>query len=86
MKTAAVFIRQKNKRIDKPYDYLVPDNAEAGMRVVLRFGAGGKRKEGFIVQIKESSEFPDKLKQIEGQKTTLIGFIYKRNVPSLMSH
>lgn len=66
MKTAAVFIRQKNKRIDKPYDYLVPDNAEAGMRVVLRFGAGGKRKEGFIVQIKESSEFPDKLKQIEG--------------------
>ena len=68
MKIAEVFINQTNKRIDHPYDYLIPQQLEtiikAGMRVVVQFGIGNRRVEGFILLIKETSDFSGKIKEI----------------------
>ena len=41
--------------IDKPYDYLLPDelreSASPGMRVLIPFGAGNRRIEGIILAL-----------------------------------
>lgn len=54
--------------IDKPYDYLVPESLEEackpGVRVVVPFGNGNRRSEGFVLSISDKTE-ADKLKAVE---------------------
>lgn len=53
--------------IDKPYDYLIPEQLEPvcvpGVRVVVPFGQGNKRTEGFVLELAENSSA--KLKPVE---------------------
>lgn len=68
MKIAEVFLNQKNKRLDHAYDYCVPLHLEtvidAGMRVVVSFGNGNRRMEGFVVLIKEATDYSGRIKKI----------------------
>lgn len=68
MRIAAVFLNQKNKRIDHPYDYIIPSHLEseikAGMRVIVPFGIGNNRVEGFVVVIKKATDYAGKIKSI----------------------
>lgn len=54
--------------IDRPYDYLVPPEllniAQVGMRVMVPFGAGNRRAEGFILDLVEVDLSNKKLKSI----------------------
>ena len=56
--------------IDRPYDYLIPtavSELRAGVRVVVPFGAGNRRTEGFVLSVC-TADFPDKrLKTIIAQ-------------------
>ncbi len=49
--------------IDKPYDYLVPDEMQdrirPGMRVFVPFSRGNRPVEGIVLSLNEVSEFPD---------------------------
>ena len=53
--------------IDKPYDYLVPEElvsrAVPGVRVSVPFARGNRRAEGIVLAVSDSSEY-DKLKAI----------------------
>ena len=64
---AQVYVNTKNLNIDKPFDYLVPKEAEehiaVGCRVKIPFGGGNVPKEAFVTAIKEKSDF-DSLKSI----------------------
>jgi primosomal protein N' (replication factor Y) len=68
VKIAEVFLNQTNKRIDHPYDYRIPQQLEsvieAGIRVVVQFGIGNRRVEGFIISIKETTNFTGRIKEI----------------------
>ncbi|MBK5243608.1 MAG: primosomal protein N' [Eubacteriaceae bacterium] len=68
MKIAEVFLNQKNKRIDQAYDYVVPENLEKkvrmGMRVVVPFGFGNRRIEGFVTGVKKNSDYTGKMKEV----------------------
>ena len=54
--------------IDRPYDYLVPDElserAKPGMRVYVPFSQGNRRSEGVILALSDHSDY-DKLKPIQ---------------------
>ena len=49
--------------IDKPYDYLIPPEMQGslhpGSRVLVPFGSGNRKTEGFVVQCAESDEAPE---------------------------
>ena len=51
--TARVAVSAATYAIDKPYDYLLPDElkplAQVGMRVLISFGPGNRRTEGLIL-------------------------------------
>ncbi|MEG2419730.1 MAG: hypothetical protein RSB35_12565, partial [Eubacterium sp.] len=68
MAVAAVYLRQRNKRLDACYDYDIPENlAEGvvpGVRVVVGFGNGDRVLEGFVVAIKDHSHYGGALKFI----------------------
>lgn len=68
MKVAEVYLNQTNKRIDHPYDYLIPESFAAqlvsGMRVTVGFGRGKRRLEAFVIRIKDHTDFPDKIRPI----------------------
>ncbi len=66
---ARVAVAQTVYRIDKPYDYLLPKNVDAnklvGSRVLIPFGNGTATRQGLIVEVGDTSEYPtEKLKQI----------------------
>jgi primosomal protein N' (replication factor Y) len=68
LKIAEVYLNQKNRRLDHAYDYGIPQHLETivaeGMRVVVPFGNGNRRIEGFVTVVKEWSEFTGKTKKI----------------------
>ena len=53
--------------IDRPYDYLIPDElagrAKPGMRVYVPFSAGNRRSEGVILALSDHSDY-ERLKPI----------------------
>jgi primosomal protein N' (replication factor Y) len=65
LKIAQIFIDQKNKRLDRPFDYLVPDTACPGMRTVQRFSGESRVTKGFIAGISESSDYQGDLKAVD---------------------
>ena len=64
---AQVYVNTKNLNIDKPFDYLVPqefeDKIAVGCRVKIPFGSGNLPKEAYVTKLKSDSDF-DNLKKI----------------------
>ncbi|WP_414049453.1 primosomal protein N' [Macrococcus animalis] len=62
---AKVIVDVNSKRVDKLFDYLIPDHLEGqimpGMRVVVPFGP--RKVQGYVIEQSETAEF-DKLKPI----------------------
>ncbi|MBR1925280.1 MAG: primosomal protein N' [Clostridia bacterium] len=60
---AEVIVDIKNSEVDKVFDYLVPQTAVVGQRVLVPFGP--RKIEGYIVKLKEKSDVAvDKIKSI----------------------
>ena len=61
-----VLVELANKNIDKTFDYLVPESLismiKVGIRVIVPFGK--QTLEGFVLNIKENSNYNDNLKEI----------------------
>lgn len=56
--------------LDRPFSYRIPDKyldkIEVGMRVIVPFGAGNTPKKGYVVALKENTDFdPSKVKDIQ---------------------
>ena len=58
---AEVIINRGAKKLNRTFDYNIPKEIEelilVGSKVLVPFGNGGKLTEGFVVGIKEKSEF-----------------------------
>ncbi len=65
---AQVYLNTGNLNIDKPFDYLVPEelskDISVGARVRVPFGGGNLPMGGYVTQLKEKSDF-DGLKSIK---------------------
>ena len=66
---ARVAVAQTVYRIDKPYDYLFPENYDCkslvGKRVLIPFGNGSATRQGLVVDVTDKCEYPiEKLKSI----------------------
>lgn len=70
MKIARVYINQLNIQLDRPFDYMIPENLRSrvkpGMRVAVPFGFTNKILDGLVVQIAESEKEPSSLKALAG--------------------
>ncbi|MBQ5951404.1 MAG: primosomal protein N' [Lachnospiraceae bacterium] len=68
---AAVILKQKSLRLDRVFDYRIPDRLRESVRVgsLLRvpFGTGNTEREGYCVDILEETEIPaERLKDVLG--------------------
>ncbi len=65
---AKVALSAATYAIDKPYDYLVPDDLKEtlrpGIRVIVPFGAGNRRTEGMILALEMAEPQGVKLKYV----------------------
>ena len=68
MNIAEVYLNQTNKRIDRPYDYLIPEplvpRVVPGVRVAVGFGRGERQLEGFVVRLKTDTDYPEGIKAV----------------------
>lgn len=55
---AKVAVEAATYAIDKPYDYLAPEDAQPGQRVLIPFGRGNRTSEGVILSVRR--EVPEK--------------------------
>ena len=64
---AKIAVASATYAIDRPYDYLVPEElseqTKPGMRVLVPFGAGNRRTDGIVLAVSEA-EMTQKLKSI----------------------
>ncbi|MCC8169793.1 MAG: primosomal protein N', partial [Oscillospiraceae bacterium] len=64
---AEIIVDHRSKAVDKPFDYLIPEELEGriniGSRVIVPFSSGNVETEGFCVGLKEKSR-SEKLKSI----------------------
>lgn len=67
---AKVIVDVPVMQTNKPYDYLIPDSfveaLKPGMRVVVPFGRGGRKVQGFVVAISSSASYYGKMKEVSG--------------------
>ena len=65
---AEVIINSNVKNLNKTFDYIIPEEYEkkvsVGSRIFVPFGNKKELEEGFVVAIKETSEYLSKLKEI----------------------
>lgn len=65
---AEVIINRTAKKLNRTFDYRVPENLEGlifvGSKIQVPFGRGGKLEEAFVVGLKEKTNYPDKIKEI----------------------
>lgn len=61
---AEIIINSNAKALNKIFDYIVPKklekNLKIGARVFVPFGRGDKLEDGFVINLKETSEFANK--------------------------
>ena len=61
---AEVIINSNARALNKCFDYIVPKELEnsikLGARVFVPFGNGKKLEDGFVINLKEESEFANK--------------------------
>lgn len=67
---ADVVIDISSKEVDRPFTYRIPEalreRAVIGTPVHIPFGAGNKLRQGFIIGLKETAEYPDeRIKDID---------------------
>jgi len=70
VKYASVIIDIVNERLDKTFQYRIPeklvDRAVVGAQVIVSFGKGNKERKGFILEISDVPEYDrDKIKEIK---------------------
>lgn len=65
---AEVIVNQRSYAVDKPFDYIIPENLEVnvkpGSRVIVPFSKGNTEKEGFVLKVKNSTDAEVELKQL----------------------
>ncbi len=65
---AEVIINRAAKKLNRTFDYHVPENLEGlifvGSKILVPFGKAGKLEEAFVVGIKEKTNYPDEIKEI----------------------
>ena len=68
MRVAKIAVSAATYSIDRPFDYLIPeelsDSVLVGTRVMVPFGRGNRRSEGIVIGFAEDSEW-DNLKSVE---------------------
>ena len=72
---ARVIVNISHENLDKTYEYAVPKEWESyavvGAQVLIPFGAGNRKIEGFILQLSDTPEFdPERIKSICSVITT----------------
>ncbi len=68
---AEVIINISHEKLDRPFEYRIPDSLRdslrPGMRVIFPFGKSDKETEGYVIRMKETSDYPyEKLKCLVG--------------------
>lgn len=67
---AQVIVDVPVMQTNKPFDYIIPKKLEgqleAGMRVVVPFGNGKRKVQGFVTGITDVAAYEGKMKEIEG--------------------
>ena len=65
---AEVIINRTAKKLNRTFDYHVPNNLEGlifvGSKILVPFGKGGKLEEAFVVGLKEKTNYPNEIKEI----------------------
>lgn len=65
---AEVIINRTAKKLNRTFDYHVPENLEGlifvGSKILVPFGRGGKLEEAFVVGLKEKTNYPNEMKEI----------------------
>lgn len=65
---AEVIVDVPTMQTDQPFTYFVPENLqeviEVGMRVEVPFGEGGRRIQGFVTRLSETTDYQAELKPI----------------------
>lgn len=65
---AEVIINRTAKKLNRTFDYRVPENLEGlifvGSKILVPFGKGGKLEEAFVVGLKEETNYPNQIKEI----------------------
>lgn len=68
MSVAEIIVDVPTMQTNRPFEYLIPDSlAEVvvpGMRVEVPFGRGKRKIQGFVMKVKDTSDFQGKLKPI----------------------
>ncbi|WP_334332975.1 primosomal protein N' [Companilactobacillus sp. HBUAS59544] len=68
MAVAEIIVDVPTMQTNRPFEYLIPKTLEdvvvAGMRVEVPFGRGKRQIQGFVMQVKQESDFKGKLKPI----------------------
>ena len=65
---AEVIINRTAKKLNRTFDYHVPENLEGlifvGSKILVPFGKGGKLEEAFVIGLKEKTNYPNEIKEI----------------------
>lgn len=65
---AEVIINRTAKKLNRTFDYHVPNNLEGlifvGSKILVPFGKGGKLEEAFVVGLKEKTNYLKEMKEI----------------------
>ena len=68
MKYAKIIVDISLDKIDRPFDYIIPDgmDVKAGTPVIIPFGKGNREIKGFVIDVVEKSDYDNsKLKSIK---------------------
>ena len=70
MKYAKIIVDISLDKIDRPFDYIIPDEMEgkvqAGTPVIIPFGKGNREIKGFVIDVVDKSDYDvSKLKSIK---------------------
>ena len=67
-KVAKIAVSAATYWLDKPYDYLIPEDMQGkvtpGVRVIVPFSRGNRQSEGIVLSVSDHSDFGDKLKPV----------------------
>ncbi len=68
MKYAKIIVDISLDKIDRPFDYIIPDgmDVKAGTPVIIPFGKGNREIKGFVIDVVDKSDYDNsKLKEIK---------------------
>ena len=71
-KIAEVIIDTNSKAVDRTFDYVADESIKVGMRVKVPFGIGNRPTVGYVVKIKETSDYKNLKRVSESVMISLI--------------